>query len=72
MIHIQPINFDLSQDRLISKWVNTTDFDGGNMFQEKDHGLEFVWYEAPQDLSNFLYVGRLIADPAASSLMTGS
>jgi len=58
--HTQPINLNLSQDQLISKWVNTTDFDGSNMFQEKDHGLELVRYKALQDLGNFRYMGLII------------
>ena len=54
-IHTQPINLNLSQDQLISKWVNTTDFDGSIQViyfrnLEKDHGLEFVRYKALQDL----------------------
>jgi len=62
-IHTQPINLNLSQDQLISQWVNTTDFDGSNMFQEKDHGLELVRYKALQDLWNLRYMG-LIVDSA--------
>jgi len=58
--HTQLINLNLSQDQLISKWVNTTDFDGSNMFQEKDHGLELVRYKALQDLGNFRYMGLIV------------
>jgi hypothetical protein len=31
-----------------------TDFDASNMIQEKDHGLEFVRYKVPQDLSKWV------------------